>query len=89
MNKSVGGADFNQISIRIKTTSSSVILGTGMTSVIYDDKNNIYQAVFNASALSETLLPGQYYKAQLAYVDQNSTIGFYSTATTFKITNRP
>lgn len=89
MNKSVGGADFDQISIRIKTTSSSVILGTGTTSAIYDAENNIYKAIFNANGLSDKLQPGQYYKAQLAYVGKDSTVGFYSTATTFKMTNQP
>ena len=84
MNRSVGMADFDKVRIIIKTASTNTQIGTcDCVKVNIYTKNNIYYASFILDDL--TLLVGQYYKIQMAYVN-GDTEGFYSTSASFKYT---
>lgn len=87
MNKSVGFGDFESISLILKTVHSNHEITT-----VTCNKNTLkfkqgqYFASFN---IKYNFLPGQYYKAQLAYVTTDKTVGFYSNVTVFKTTETP
>lgn len=90
MNRSVGMKDFTHVIMIIKTVQSNTLLTATplectQESLYLQDGN--YWAVFN-NPYANLLKVGQYYKIQLAYKNNNG-IGFYSTVSTFKLTNTP
>ena len=91
MNKSVSRADFNQMSLMVKTTSSSTVLFSCTTTNSPVLKNGYYEIGFDiGESYQNKLIEGQYYKAQIAYVSKtDDTTGFYSNATIFKFTKKP
>lgn len=86
MNKSVSRADFKKMSLMVKTTSSSTVLFSCTTENSPVLKNGYYEISF---PIDGSLIEGQYYKAQIAYVDTDKVTGFYSDATVFKFTKEP
>lgn len=91
MNKSVSRADFDQMSLMVKTTSSSIVLFSCTTTNLPVLKNGYYEISFPINtSYQNKLIEGQYYKAQIAYVSKTGGItGFYSNATVFKFTKEP
>ena len=76
-NRAVGAEDYAGFSLLIKTIATDKEIDS-------IESDNDTTAIFNISDL--TLVNGQYYKAQLAYIaaDNNKTIGYYSTVGVFK-----
>lgn len=88
-NRSVGWSDFIKICAIIKTPQTNTHLATCYcTKESLEIKNNDYIAIFRKSG-GFNFQEGQYYKIQLAYQANDGTIGFYSSAATFKFTAKP
>jgi len=74
MNRAVAKSDIKGFSLKIKTVQTNTFV-KNLTSTNYTTS----EVTFDTSDLN--LIPGQYYKLQLAYIfnDSYSTIGYYST----------
>ena len=92
LNKTVGYADISGFALKIKTIQTNTQLGS--YTVIYglnDDAvrdcivNN--RVVFDISDLNLTV--GQFYKVQLAFIDETNTVGYYSSTAVAKYTTKP
>lgn len=79
-NRSVSGGDYKKFILKIKTIS------TDIETTLYSNSQD--EAEFNLTEEIQ-LTVGQFYKAQLAYVAQDDTIGYYSTVGIFKYTEEP
>lgn len=77
-NRAVSNADYDSMKIEIKSVSTGLTITQLSSSEIVD---NI--AYF---PLIGNLTKGQYYKAQLAFVDKSGVIGYYSSIGVFKYT---
>lgn len=81
MNRAVGWKDFKGFDLKIKTVqNNSYILN--VQSFDYDE----YEIRF---VINKELNIGQFYKIQIAYIDNNNIIGFYSTIGITKFTTKP
>ena len=87
MNKVVHRNEIAGFSIKIKTIQNNLHLGT-IESYLFDLDKNIVTFHLNEE-LSKKLNIGQYYKVQLAYIDKNNLIGYYSTVGVIKKTTQP
>ena len=91
MNKTVSWSRVSGFSLKIKTTNTDVLLGT-LTTNQWDWDNTATTATFKVtqeSGLQTKLVIGQHYKVQLAYIDTNGIVGFYSSIGVIKYTSRP
>ena len=97
MNKAVGKSEVYGFSLKMKYVDGNVIdtfqvrkngSNSGFSS--YDIEEN-FEAIFDISSLetNKTIKVGQYYKIQLAYIDVNNEVGYYSTIGVVKYTTRP
>lgn len=97
MNKAVGKSEVYGFSLKMKYVDGNVIdtfqvrkngSNSGFSS--YDIEEN-FEAIFDISSLEtdKTIKVGQYYKIQLAYIDVNNEVGYYSTIGVVKYTTRP
>lgn len=96
LNKTVGSSDIQGFAIKIKTIQSNTLLWTDVV-MLHDSSNTdkIFDYVigpnsyvtFNISELNLTV--GQYYKVQLAFVDETRTVGYYSSTAVAKYTTKP
>jgi len=70
--------------LHIKKASNDLDLG-------YINTNNYSEnsAIFDLSELASILLVGDYYKIQIAYLDGNLNVGYYSTISLVKYTVLP
>ena len=88
MNRAVGWDDFRSMKLSLKSVQTNREIKTatsgGKTKII--KRGNIYYVTFN---IGTQLQVGQYYKAQIAYINNEKKVGFYSNATTFKFTKNP
>ena len=88
MNQAVGATEINSIAIKIKKVNSNEIILTKQTTNFnaYDN----CKAVFTLSATEQELFKiGQFYRVQLAYIDNSNTIGYFSTVGVIKYTALP
>lgn len=90
MNKSVGKANISGFSLKLKTVNSNVFLYTNLkaTAVSDYDIENEYVVSFNLGSATK-LRVGTFYKVQLAYIDTEGEIGYYSTVGIVKYTTKP
>ena len=79
-NKTVGELDYSGMSLKIKTISTGLLIAT----LNDGSKEGSFILTTNVG-----LKIGQYYKVQLAYIDNNMNIGQYSTVGVFKYTDKP
>ena len=93
MNRAVGKNEVKGFSLIIKTIQTSQQIGAEYSAFKYDlDKGT---ATFNLSSSHEGQLDsskfavGQSYKVQLAFKDNEGTIGYYSTVAIVKYTTEP
>ena len=85
MNRAVGIDEVLSMKVLIKTVSTNIEkIPTDLITTI--DWNNY---IVNISAAADLFIEGQYYKFQIAYINQNNEIGFYSTAGIAKYTAKP
>ena len=104
MNKAVGKSEVFGFSLKVKYVDGNVIdtfqivnsnLDTSNTNfnIIengYYDLTKSLMVTFDLSSIKEKYLKeGQYYKVQLAYIDEKLSIGYYSTVGIVKYTIRP
>lgn len=87
LNRAVGINDFQAIAAIVKTVSTGAILinETRITNYVYDNKIGCYKVTIPATSLNV----GQYYKVQIAFVDNSGSIGSYSNTTVVKCTAEP
>ena len=89
LNRAVSPVSIYKVCARIKTVSTSSWLGTIETDDFHAQPGtDHYQANF-LDLKGLNLVPGQYYKIQLAFIDVNGVLGYYSTVGVFKYTARP
>lgn len=97
MNKAVGKSEVYGFSLKIKYVDGNVIdifqvrkNGANSGASSYDIEED-YKAIFDVSLLKTngTIKVGQYYKVQLAYIDVNNEVGYYSTIGVVKYTTHP
>jgi hypothetical protein len=97
MNKAVSWADLGenkmQMSLILKTVSTgkTVIDGLVGQAVTYLNEYNSSAALFTIKESDYNFYPiaGQYYKAQIAFISEDDTIGYYSDVTVVKFTEEP
>lgn len=89
LNKAVGRAEFNKVSIIIKTVSTGTIKDDGITTsdIIYDTNTRAYYALFVLDKTKYDI--GQYYKVQIAFISIDNIIGYYSSVAIVKCTSKP
>lgn len=88
LNRAVSRNEFNQVRLRLKTVQTQTVICDGvMTETInFDNSSGHWKASFDLSSYGLTV--GQYYKAQIAF-SQNDAIGYYSDMALVKCTAKP
>lgn len=86
MNQAVGKSEVKGIAVKIKSILNNEVLFTGTTDVIDYDNNIITTELAN---YKDYLKIGQYYKVQIAYINLNDEVGYYSTVGITKFTTKP
>ena len=95
LNRSVSTKQFKTLSIIIKSVQNNIVKFQGTSlRYYYNYFTNSYNAVFNIVQKSNFPEVGQYYKVQIACVDDVSQpdtpiVGFYSTVGIIKCTSKP
>lgn len=105
MNKAVGKSEVYGFSLKIKYVDGNIIdtfqVFDSRVTIInadnfnittnssYDLNKNLIVTFDISSIKNQYLKEGQYYKIQLAYIDENLQIGYYSTVGIVKYTIRP
>lgn len=98
MNKTVSINQIKDFSLRIKTTNTDILYGvieTDLTSKIprgswnKNEKANPSVSFIIPETVLKRLTIGQFYKVQLAYIDQDGITGYYSTVGIMKFTSKP
>lgn len=82
-----GGNGNGKVSVIIKTIATSTLIGTFETNFTYNNSNSTEQKAIlkiaknspNNALISQLLIPGQYYKIQLAFINKDNEIGYYSS----------
>ena len=89
--KAVSPADFQKVRVLIKTVQNNIIkLDKNFDTLYRDVKSQTYHVRINlASGDPQFPKIGQHYKVQLALVDYNDTIGYYSSVGVMKCTVKP
>ena len=102
MNKTVSRNEISGFNLIVKTVANSKLLGQVRLTGEYDENADEYviegwnpdthEVIFDLSKnkkLFESLAIGQYYKIQLAYIDSEGVIGYYSSVAIVKYTSEP
>ena len=85
MNRTVSYNSIIGFALRLKTVQGGTIILNDMLSTTYNSSTNEVIFTINSDKINE----GQFYKAQLAYVDKGSIIGYYSTLSVIKCVAKP
>ena len=89
MNTTVSDAAVSGMRLRLKTTSTDIILAN-LISTKYREDAGSRSVIFEFDAdLVKKLVVGNFYKVQLAYIDKNDLTGYYSTVGIVKYTQKP
>lgn len=86
MNKAVAASEVAGFALKIKTINGDV------KGVVREDVDNLVissNVSVTFSPKEMTFVIGQYYKVQLAYIDTDGVIGYYSTVGIIKCTTKP
>lgn len=84
MNKAVALSEVAGFALKIKTVNGDVKGVVKTSSIVVNSNASVTFPVENIE-----FIVGQYYKVQLAYIDQAGVIGYYSTVAIVKCTIRP
>lgn len=87
MNRAVSMTEVYGMSVMIKTVQTATLKGVFEGALTFESATGKYYAVFNLENFTPNL--GQYYKIQLAYVDKQGEIGYYSSVGVIKYTSYP
>lgn len=90
MNKTVSANQVKDFSLRIKTTNTDILYGV-LTNGSWNplEKTNPQVSFLVPDTVLNKLTIGQFYKVQLAYVDSDDIVGYYSTVGIMKFTAKP
>lgn len=97
MNKTVSKSEVKGFNLIIKTVANSKLIGNLRVEINDIDrfppwdftKGEVYFDIPAADVLWKHLHSGQYYKVQLAYIDKDNVIGYYSSVGIMKYTTKP
>ena len=90
MNKTVSAAAIKQFSLRIKTTNTDILYGVLQSNTWNPAEQSSPEVYFEVpDVLLSKLTIGNFYKVQLAYVDNDDITGYYSTVGIIKFTSKP
>lgn len=99
MNKTVSVNQIRDFSLRIKTTNTDILYGVIETNLTSkedpsgswnkNEKANPSVSFEIPQVVLNRLTIGQFYKIQLAYIDQDGITGYYSTVGIMKFTSKP
>ena len=102
MNRAVSMVEVSGLCYIIKTVSSNVVIAQGTTADFTPSKVrgcleqrsitfniNLKSITNNGKPIQYKLNPGQSYKIQLAYINTNGVVGYYSTVGIAKCTTKP
>ena len=102
MNKTVSKDNIAGFALKIKTVQNNIQLGVLKGKISkeidldipllsnFDSENNFISFSLSANGtLRNPLKEGQYYKVQLAYIDETGEVGHYSTVGVIKYTSEP
>ena len=90
MNKTVSANQVKDFSLRIKTTNTDILYGVlnnGSWNPL--EKTHPQVSFLVPDSVLNKLTIGQFYKVQLAYVDSDDIVGYYSTVGIMKFTAKP
>lgn len=90
MNKTVSIGSVTKFSMKLKTSNTDVTLGvfTALKNNLVWNNNTTEVAFIIPNSILQKMIIGQYYKVQLAYVEQD-TVGYYSSVAIIKYTDIP
>lgn len=91
MNKTVANRDVKGMALKIKTVQSNALIiqdQVGLDNITFDPS---YTVTFNLNeyVTKKLLKVGQYYKVQIAYINQDEQICYFSTVGVVKYTEEP
>ena len=94
MNRAVSWADLGQerrMALILKTVSTNKVLLDGIegNALTFMAKYQTPVASFSIDFQDFTPLTGQYYKVQIAYIDDEGVVGYYSDVSVIKFTDKP
>ena len=97
MNKTVAKTQVSGFNLIVKTVANSKLIGNLRVEKTSSDKlppwnftkGEVYFTVKDDDVLWSHLYIGQYYKVQLAYIDSDGIIGYYSSVGIMKFTTEP
>lgn len=98
LNRAVSKEEIKSLSIKIKSVQNDVLLGSttldenGGSWSLNDREVRFKVEKFylkNKASLGISIRLGMYYKVQLAFIDKNDIIGYYSTVGVIKCTSKP
>ncbi len=91
MNRAVSQSQVKGLAVKVKTVQSSSCIYTEKVtdSVDYELENSCWVRVYINPLQVTQMKKGQYYKFQIAYIDNKGDIGYYSTVGVGKYTAKP
>lgn len=91
MNRAVNVNEVLGFQAKVKTVQSNTYLLTLRTNdnTEYDMEDDYVVEFHLSEDQAEKLCVGEYYKIQLAYIDEDGTVGYYSTVGVTKFTTKP
>lgn len=92
MNRAVSEKDFSKMAIIIKTIQTNTIIAEKTNGIFIADKKIVKFDIteeYSKVVASKKITPGQFYKIQIAYIDNNDVIGYYSSIGIIKCTTYP
>ena len=88
MSRAVNKSQIKGFKLKIKNVQQSNYLITLSQSSVDFIKSIVYFDI-SKEILEKSFLVGQFYKCQLAYIDTNDVVGYYSTVGVIKYTTKP
>ena len=89
LGRAVSINEIYMISMRISTTANNKLIATLQTDQFnFTDENMAYFKIEDAK-IAKKFNEGQYYRVQLAFIDNNETVGYYSTVGIIKCVAKP
>lgn len=87
LNPAVGEDDFKKIKYIIKSATSNREILNGSSTWGYNDQEKQYEILLSLDKSKFSI--GQYYKIQIAFIDQEDKVGYYSSAGVAKCVAEP
>lgn len=89
MNKTVGVHQIQAFRLRLKTTTTDILYGEMNSENWNPGETNLVVNFTVPESILKKLIIGNFYKVQLAYIDKDGIVGYYSTVGIIKYTAKP